>query len=135
DLVAQLRAAGVLQVPLFLLDVGYCPIYLTQHLPEGVQILVRLRGDRVFFARPPTRVPGRVGAPRKHGARFALDEPDTWGVPDAEHTRTGSDGTVTHTQAWHRYHPEPRPRRKWEGTGIVEGTLIRRERTSRTGHV
>jgi hypothetical protein len=135
DLVAQLRAAGNGQVPLFLLDVGYCPIFATQHLPDGAQILVRLRCDRVFFARPPARTPGRVGAPRKHGPRFALDEPDTWGVPDAEHTRTDPDGTVVHTRAWHHHHPEPRPRRKWEGTGVVEGTLIRRERTHRSGRV
>lgn len=134
DLVAQLRAAGVGQVPLFLLDVGYCPIYLTQQLPDGAQILVRLRGDRVFFAPPPPRT-GKAGRPAKHGARFALDEPDTWGAPHAEHAHTEASGTVVRAQAWHHYHPEPRPRRKWTGTGIVEGTLIRRERTHRSGRV
>jgi DDE superfamily endonuclease/Transposase DDE domain len=116
-------------VPLFLLDVGYCPIYLTQQLPIYTQILVRLRGDRVFFAPPPPRIPGQVGRPRKHGPRFALDEPDTWGPPDAEHTDTRADGSRVWTRAWHHKHPEPRPRRKWAGTGIVEGTLIRREKT------
>ena len=135
DLVARLRADGVPGIPLFLLDVGYCPIYLTQHLPEGAQILVRLRGDRVFFGPTPTKAPGKVGRPRKHGDRFALDEPDTWGPPDAEQTVTRDDGSTVWTRAWHARHPEPRPRRKWEGTGIVEGTLIRREKTSRTGHL
>jgi DDE superfamily endonuclease len=125
---------GVLQLVLFLLDSGYCPIYLTQHLPAGAQILVRLRGDRVFFAPPPPRSPGAVGRPTKHGARFALDEPDTWPTPDVEHTTTRPDGTTVHAQAWHRYHPEPRQRRHWEGTGIVEGTLIRQQSTTAGGH-
>lgn len=134
DLVAQLRAAGIDEVALFLLDSGCCPIFLTQRLPDHTQLLVRLRGDRVFFAPPPPRT-GKVGHPAKHGARFALDEPDTWPAPHAEHRVHYPDGSTLHAQAWHHYHPEPRPRRKWEGTGIVEGTLIRRERTSRSGRI
>lgn len=134
DLVTRLRADGVPGIPLFLLDSGYCPISLTQHLPEGVQILVRLRGDRVFFGPPPPRVPGAIGRPRKHGPRFALDEPDTWGPPDAGQHVTHNDGSTVWTRAWHARHPEPRQRRKWAGTGIVEGTLIRREHTTHTGH-
>lgn len=135
DLVAQLRAEGVAGVALFLLDVGYCPIFLTQRLPADTQILVRLRGDRVFFGPPPPPVPGRVGRHRKHGDRFALDEPDTWGEPDAEQRLPRQDGSTVWVRAWHARHPEPRPRRKWEGTGIVEGTLIRRERRSPSGRV
>jgi hypothetical protein len=136
DLTRRLRGypatAGV--AVLFLLDAGYCPIYLTQRLPAGGQVLVRLRGDRVFFAAAPPRAAGTIGRPRKHGARFALGEPDTWGPPDAQQTVTGPDGTQVWTRAWHGKHPEPRQRRRWEGTGIVEGTLIRRERTSPDGH-
>jgi hypothetical protein len=138
ELVGRLRSDRVSRaaagVPLFLLDTGYCPIYLTQHLPDGAQILVRLRSDRVFFGPPPPRVPGTVGRPAKHGARFALDEPDTWSQPDAEHRHTRDDGATVWTRAWHARHPEPRPRRKWEGTAIVAGTLIRREKTTRAGH-
>jgi hypothetical protein len=114
-------------VPLFVLDVGYCPIYLTQQLPIYAQILVRLRSDRVFFAPPPPPVPGRGGRPRKHGARFALDEPDTWGPPDQHTTYTRTDGAVVTARAWWHRHPEPRQRRRWDGTDIVEGTLVRRE--------
>lgn len=132
-LVGQLATAGV--PALFLLDVGYCPIYLTQHRPDGAQILVRLRGDRVFFGRPGPRPPGKVGRSRKHGDRFALDEPDTWGQPDAQQTVTRADGATVWTRAWHHKHPEPRPRRKWEGTDVVEGTLIRREQTHPSGRV
>lgn len=132
-LAARWHAAHPATVPLVMFDSDYCPIYLTQHLPADTQILVRLRGDRVFFAAAP-RVPGKVGRPRKHGARFALDEPDTWGPPDAEHTHTFADGTSVRSRAWHDKHPEPRPRRKWAGTDIVAGTLIRRERTGPDGH-
>jgi hypothetical protein len=99
-----------------------------------VQILVRLRSDRVFFGATPPRTPGKVGAPKKHGPRFALDEPGTWGAPDEQLRIARPDGSQIVTQAWHRRHPEPRPRRKWEGTGIVEGTLIRREEIHSSGH-
>jgi hypothetical protein len=134
ELTARLAAAGFAEVPLFLLDAGYCPIYLTQQLPQRAQILVRLRGDRVFFGPAPEPVPGTVGRPRKHGPRFALDEPDTWGSPDAEWTEPTPAGGTVRARAWHRKHPEPRQRRKWSGTGIVEGTLIRREQTHPGGH-
>jgi hypothetical protein len=129
---ASVLAAGA---PLFLLDIGYCPIYLTQRLPARAQILVRLRTDRVFFGRPGLRPPGKRGASRKHGARMKLDEPDTWGPPDAAHTHTEPDGTVVAARAWHHKHPEPRQRRKWEGTDVVEGTLIRQEHTHPDGRV
>lgn len=136
DLTRRLRGyPATAPVPvLFLLDVGYCPIYLTQQLPQGAQVLVRLRGDRVFFAAAPPRTLATIGRPRKHGARFALDEPDTWGPPHAQQTLTHPDGTRVRARAWHGMHPAPRQRRRWEGTGIVEGTLIRRERTSPDGH-
>jgi len=93
DLVGRLEAGQVRgqAPPLFLLDVGYCPVYLTQRLAgERAQMLVRLRGDRVFFGQTPPWVPGRVGRPPKHGPRFALDEPDTWGDPDEQLTAAGA---------------------------------------------
>jgi hypothetical protein len=113
--------------PLFLLDGGYCPIFLTQRRPVRAQILVRLRGDRVFRRRPPAPVPGRRGRPPVHGPRFTLDEPDTWGEPDAQYVYTDEQGQQVRTRAWHHLHPVPRARRKWEGTAAVEGTLIHRE--------
>jgi hypothetical protein len=134
DLVTALRAGGVHGTPLFLLDSGYCPIFLTQHLPAGAQILVRLRSDRVFHARAPQRAPGSAGRPRRHGPRFALNQPDTWTEPDAEEHITLDNGSIIRAQAWHHRHPQPRQRRKWHGTDLVEGTLIRREQTSPAGH-
>ena len=139
DLTARLDAAGCIDhgrgAALFLLDSGYCPIYLTQQRPAGAALLVRLRGDRTFWSRPPEPVPGAGGRPRKHGARFALDKPGTWGPPDAEVTEDTGTGATVRTRAWHAKHPRPRQRRKWEGTAVVEGTLIRREVHHRSGNV
>lgn len=43
-------------------------------------LLARMRCDRVLYG-PPGPYPGR-GRPRKHGARFAFKEPDTWHEAD-----------------------------------------------------
>jgi Transposase DDE domain len=134
DVAARVRRWQPGAVPLFVLDCGYCPVYLSQQRPIWAQILVRLRSDRVFFAAPATRAPGTIGRPRKHGRRFALDEPDTWGPPDAEHV-TDRPGVTVRTRAWHGLHPQPRQRRKWDGVEVVAGTLIRREAIHPSGHV
>lgn len=137
ELAARLDGAGGTAgggVPLFLLDAGYCPVYLTQRLPGNAQILVRLRTDRVFFGPPPPRSAGAAGRPRKHGDRFALADPPSWGRPDAEFRELTPAGATVTARAWHHRHPEPRQRRRWTGTAIVEGTLIRREETHPSGH-
>ena len=61
DLVARL--GGSTAVPLFVFDGGYDPIALADELAgENAQILVRIKGDRVFYADPPARAPaGRAG--------------------------------------------------------------------------
>ncbi len=45
-------------------------------------IAARLRADRVLYRPAPAHDPHRKGRPRKHGARFAFKEADTWGEPD-----------------------------------------------------
>ncbi|GAA1215257.1 hypothetical protein GCM10009665_01360 [Kitasatospora nipponensis] len=103
--------------------------YLLRDLP--VQIVVRLRSDRVFFQPVPAdyRVGPKGGQPPRHGARFALSDTATWHDPDtnAEHI-TRRYGTAR-IRTWHRLHP-----RIWRRSGrddhcgqlpIVEGTLIR----------
>ena len=132
---AVLVAAGETRSPMFVHDSGFCPVFLDQHRPAGVQILVRLRGDRVFWGRPAVRVPGVIGRPRRHGDRFGLDEPHTWGPADAQHTVVCPDGSTVSTRAWEHKHPQARQRRKWAGTEPVEGTLIRREHVHRDGRV
>jgi hypothetical protein len=57
---------GPLPMPaLFAFDGGYDPVQLTVELAgAGAQIVVRVRDDRVFFARPPARLPGGRGGAR-----------------------------------------------------------------------
>jgi DDE superfamily endonuclease len=45
-------------------------------------ITARLRADRVLYRPALTHDPHQKGRPRKHGARFAFKEAETWGEPD-----------------------------------------------------
>jgi hypothetical protein len=117
-------------VPLVLFDAGYAHAAITQHLPTGIQILVRLRSNQVFRGRPPTRPPGSIGRPPLHGRRFAFREPAGWGPPDAGHHHTLPDGATVHTQAWHHLHPRTCAGAHEPWHGIIEGTIIRQETTS-----
>jgi hypothetical protein len=85
DLLGSLGRAAA--VPLFVFDGGYDPIALADELAgENAQLLVRIKGDRVFYADPPLRVPGSRGRPRRHGARFGCKDPATRPAPAAELT-------------------------------------------------
>ena len=86
DLLADLAATGKRRPgdppPLMLLDAGYPATGISHALVgQDVQVLVRLRSDRVFYAGPAERAPGQRGAPRRHGQRFALDDPGTHHPP------------------------------------------------------
>jgi DDE superfamily endonuclease len=87
---ARLRAAGETRVPLYVLDAGYDQAPLTWDLRghlDQVQVLARLRNDRVLYRDPPARVPGKAGRPRIHGSgtdRFECKNPATRGAPDQE---------------------------------------------------
>lgn len=41
-----------------------------------------MRADRVLYRPTPAHDPHQKGRPRKHGARFAFKEAETWGKPD-----------------------------------------------------
>ncbi len=115
---------GALPMPaLFALDGGYDPVQLTvETAGTGVQLVVRVRDDRVFYARAPQRLPGgRAGAPRRHGARFSCADASSWPVPDAVLEVTDDVyGEVTVT-AWHQLHPKQRTYREPAGAlRIVE---------------
>jgi hypothetical protein len=73
--------------PLILIvaDAGYdLPrlAFLLADLP--VQIVGRLRSDRVLRFPAPQRIAGQVGRPAKHGGEFALARPATWPEPVRE---------------------------------------------------
>jgi hypothetical protein len=50
-----------------------------QQLPCGK--VARLAKHRVLYGRPDPKPAGSPGRPRKHGARFAFKEPESWGEP------------------------------------------------------
>jgi hypothetical protein len=101
--------------------------YVLADLP--VELVGRLRSDRVLRLPKPPRLPGTNGRPPKHGPEIALDKPGTW--PTSQHTtRTDTTryGTAVAT-SWDRVHPRLTRRGCWidhEGElPIIEGTLIR----------
>ena len=101
--------------------------FLLADLP--VELLGRLRSDRVLYFPPPPRRPGR-GRPTRHGQEFKLAEEASWPAA-AVTTSTGTTryGTAV-AQARDRLHPRLTHRAAWEGQDggelpILEGTLIR----------
>jgi hypothetical protein len=110
DLVERLIAADQWKPDdpdiLIVADAGYdAPrlAFLLKDLP--VQVLARMRSDRVMRRSVPTRQPHTAGRPPRHGAEFVFGRPDTWGTPDVEtlnHTRLY--GTAL-ARSWDRLHP------------------------------
>ena len=114
---------------LVVFDAGYDVTRLAWLLKDlPVEVLGRLRSDRVLYFPPPPRRPGR-GRPSRHGAEFKLAGEKTWPVP-AVTTVTGTAryGTAT-ASAWDRLHPRLTSRAAWghhDGElPVIEGTLIR----------
>jgi hypothetical protein len=101
--------------------------FLLADLP--VQILVRLRSDRVLAFPAPPRRPGTRGRGTRHGARFVFTDPTTWPTPahttTTDTTRYGS----AHAQSWDRLHPKLTRTGAWanhtQPLPILEGTVIR----------
>jgi DDE superfamily endonuclease len=118
------------QPVLVVFDAGYDVTrlsYLLADLP--VELLGRLRSDRVMQLPAPPRQPGTIGRPRKHGCELALADPATWPAPPVTtSTATSRYGTAL-TAAWDRVHPRLTRRAAWlDHHGplpVIEGTLIR----------
>jgi hypothetical protein len=115
---------------LIVMDSGYDVTRLAFVLADlPVDVLGRIRSDRVLRLPKPPRLPGTVGRPPKHGPEFALSTPATW--PEPAHT------TITETtryrtataSSWDRVHPRLTHRGCWldhDGAlPVIEGTLIR----------
>jgi DDE superfamily endonuclease len=115
---------------LVILDAGYDPMRLACQLADlPVEVLGRLRSDRVLHFPVPPRRPGTNGRPPRHGRQFALADPKTWPQPPvAITTDTTRYGTAA-AQAWDRLHPRLTHRAAWlDHDGplpVIEGTLIR----------
>ena len=116
--------------PLCVFDAGYDVGTLARELGEldqtRVAVLVRLRGDRCFYAEP--TVQPKIGRPRRHGPKFACADERTWWVPTTEHTEQHAQYGQVRVRAWAEIHakvrhrPIPGHRRKtWP---ILHGTLV-----------
>jgi hypothetical protein len=101
--------------------------YLLEDLP--VEVMGRLRSDRVMYFPAPAREPGANGRPSRHGAALRLADPAGW-PPPAVTTATGTAryGTAR-AAAWGRLHQRLTSRAGWENhhgeLPVIEGTLIR----------
>jgi hypothetical protein len=115
---------------LIVCDAGYDVTRLAFVLADlPVELLGRIRSDRVLRRPTPPRLPGTNGRPPKHGSEFALAKPNTW--PQPQHTTTTATtryGTAK-ASSWDRLHPRLTHRTCWlDHQGelpVIEGTLIR----------
>lgn len=134
DVVARLVDAGQWTPGepdiLIVLDAGYdVPriAFLLKELP--VQVLGRMRSDRVLRRPAPPWIAGTTGRPLRHGSEFVFADPATWGGPHAvTTTETERYGTAM-ARAWDRLHPCLTRRAAWSHhtspLPIIEGTVIR----------
>ncbi|HUY50886.1 MAG TPA: transposase [Streptosporangiaceae bacterium] len=115
---------------LVIFDAGYDPMRLAYQLADlPVEILGRLRSDRVLHFPVPPRRPGTNGRPPRHGREFALADPATWPDPAVTTTTATTRYGTAVAQAWDRLHPRLTHRSAWlDHDGplpVIEGTLIR----------
>ncbi|MGI5284896.1 hypothetical protein ACQEVF_16365 [Nonomuraea polychroma] len=76
---------------------------------DDIEVLVRIRNDRLLYRDPPPRLPGnggRAGRPRRHGKPFSCARPDTWGEPDQRLTLTDERYGQVAVTAWDGLHPK-----------------------------
>jgi hypothetical protein len=115
---------------LVVFDAGYDLARLAFLLADlPVEVLGRLRSDRVFRLPAPPRAVGAIGRPAKHGGEFHFADPGTWPEPDVvTRTDTSRYGAACAT-AWDRLHPRLTRRAAWldydRDLPVLQGTLIR----------
>jgi len=139
DVVAQLIAAGQWKSGdpevLVVMDAGYDAPRIAHLLGDlPVQVLGRLRSDRVMRRPPPTRSEWHAahpagGRPPKHGGEFVFGDPVTWGDEQAATTTTTRRYGTAVARAWDRLHPRLTRRAAWmdhdDELPLLEGTVIR----------
>jgi hypothetical protein len=138
DVVARLRMAGHWHLGdpdvLIVMDSGYDVTRLAFVLADlPVEVLGRIRSDRVLRLPKPPRLPGTIGRPLKHGPEIALDNPGHLARAGAHHdhrdhplrdrdrVELGPDPSSAHPPrllarprrraAGHRRHSDPAPGR------------------------
>ena len=123
---------------LIVVDAGYDVPRLAHLLGDlPVQVLGRMRPDRVLRRAAPPREPGPLGRPPRHGGACVLGDPAPWNTPDAATvTETRLYGTAT-ARAWDRLHPRLTHRSAWVSQlgalPCIECTAIRCQAECRQG--
>ena len=134
DVVARLIAAGHWRegdpAIVVVFDAGYDVTRLAWLLADlPVELLGRLRSDRVMLLPALPRPPGAKGRPRRHGGELALADPGTWPAPQVTTSTVASRYGTAVAAAWERVHPRLTHRAAWlDHDGdlpVIEGTLIR----------
>ena len=115
---------------LVIFDAGYDVTRLAWLLADlPVELLGRLRSDRVMRLPAPPRPPGTNGRPRKHGGELALADPASWPAPQVTTSTVTTRYGRAAAAAWDRVHPRLTHRAAWlDHDGdlpVIEGTLIR----------
>lgn len=122
NVLARLNAAGTLArrpAPVFTFDSGYDLTritYLADRDGLGVQVLGRVRSDRVFYAPAPKRLGDdrRVGRPKKHGSRFELSKPASLPAPDQQLCGQNPRYGEVMVSAWHGLHQKLAKQGGWD---------------------
>jgi hypothetical protein len=133
EVIERLRAAGHWREGdpdiLVVFDAGYDVTRLAFLLADlPIDLLGRVRSDRVFRFPAPPRTPGTTGRPPKHGPEFALSEPATHPGPAVRtSTETTRYGTAV-ACAWNRLHPRLTHRAAWTDHDgplpVITGSII-----------
>ena len=133
ELIGRLQAAGQVRDGdprvLVALDAGYDVIRLAHLLADlPVELVGRLRSDRVFYGPTPPRRPGR-GRPERHGDEMRFADPATHPEADAEHDGAHPRFGAFTLRAYGHVHPRlARRNAGWANhTGplpIIQGTVI-----------
>jgi hypothetical protein len=76
--------------------------WLLRDLP--VEVLGRLRSDRVMYFPAPPRLPGTSGRPLRHGAALKLADQRSWPAPAAATATATSRYGTARAMAWARLH-------------------------------
>jgi DDE superfamily endonuclease len=124
---------------LVVFDAGYDVTRLAWLLADlPVELLGRLRSDRVLRLPAPPRQAHTTGRPRKHGGQLALADPVTWPAPQVTTTTVTTRYGRAVAAAWDRVHPRLTRRAAWlDHDGdlpVIEGTLIRLQVEHLPGH-
>jgi hypothetical protein len=135
EVVGRLHAAGHWadgDLPiLIVLDAGYDVTRLAFLLADlPVELLGRLRSDRVLYFPPPPQPPGKVGRKPKRGAEFKFADESTWPAPAHTTTSATSRYGQAVARSWDRLHPLLSRRSAWADhpvgdLPVIPGTVIR----------